>query len=218
MGIAKHITPGTRYHRLTVISIADSVNGKSYSMCRCDCGSTIAVKNVHLRRSNTRSCGCLREEYLRSGPTTHGMSRSIEYAIWRAMRSRCEYPKCVGWKNYGGRGIKVCARWRVFDNFLADMGRRPSATHSIDRIDNNGDYCPENCRWATRVQQAATQRRPTMRLICAFGETDTISNWAKRLNVSRDTLTSRLWRTGSIEDYPGAKLKIFPLPLGVDAV
>lgn len=215
MGIAKNITPGTRFHRLTVISPAMCVNGQSYSLCGCDCGSTTTVKNVRLRREHTRSCGCLRLD--ERSWKTHGMSRSPEYETWRAMRTRCERPSYSGWKNYGGRGISVCERWQIFDNFLADMGNKPSARHSIDRIDNNGDYCPSNCRWATRSQQAESQRRPYERLIYAFGDTDTISNWAKRLGVRRETLTSRVWRTGSIEDSPRSRLRISDIRQTIDS-
>lgn len=81
-----------------------------------------------------------------------------EYWVWVAMRSRCNSPSCAVYKHYGGRGIKICARWDDFDAFLSDMGRRPSDKHSLDRIDVNGDYCPENCRWATQLQQVTNRR------------------------------------------------------------
>lgn len=129
--------------------------------CVCDCGATALVSGNNFRR--TRSCGCLLREHAasldRSHLTTHGMSRSPTWRSWIAMRQRCYDKKQKCWKYYGGRGITVCDRWRFsFANFFADMGERPPGA-SIDRIDNDGNYEPGNCRWATQKQQIANQRK-----------------------------------------------------------
>lgn len=121
-----------------------------------------------------------------------------EFSSWRNINRRCSDPAYQQWKDYGGRGIRVCDRWREsFANFLADMGPRPSREHSIDRIDNSKNYEPTNCRWATRVEQMRNMRRN--RWIEFRGETLLISDWAKRLNVPCHTITMRLSRGWSVE-------------------
>ena len=123
----------------------------------------------------------------------HGKTGSPELSVWIAMRSRCRDSKVQCFNGYGGRGIKVCERWDCeygFENFLADMGKRPSADHSIDRIDNNGDYCPEHCRWSTRSEQA--QNRRSSRMLTMDGKTQCMSAWAKEYGMTRFLLYSRL--------------------------
>lgn len=130
---------------------------------RCNCGSDTIVSAAHLRAGITKSCGCRRRDNRIAPHIKHGeggRSKSAEYRAWIAMKNRCLNPNQDRFADYGGRGISVCVRWlKSFENFLSDMGRKPSPLHTLDRKDNNGDYKPSNCRWATPEQQRANQRR-----------------------------------------------------------
>jgi hypothetical protein len=170
---------GARYGRLTVIEEAPGVGTGPSSSCRCACGAIVTVLNNFLVWGRTLSCGCLkREATVRMGERnrTHGRTGSAEYRAWRGLRDRCTKPRVKNYKDYGGRGITVCPEWSSFERFYADMGPRPSPRHSLDRIDNDGPYSAENCRWAMPVEQLRNRR--TTRRLTYRGQTMTIAAWA----------------------------------------
>lgn len=133
----------------------------------------------------------------RHGGTTQ-TTKSPEYITWSAMRNRCKNPRNERYFRYGGRGISVCDRWGDFAVFLADMGPRPSLDHTIDRIDNDGNYEPCNCRWMTRREQNSNQRHT--RRLTAFGRTQSMSAWAREIGITRESLRDRIAKGMPIED------------------
>lgn len=180
---------GRVYGRLTVIERLG--NGRHYRfLCRCECGKETIVGSSNLY-SSTRSCGCLRDEKRAAALTTHGMGDSTENIIWHNMRNRCNNTHNHAYQDYGGRGIKVCPEWDAsFEAFYRDMGLRPSPLHTLDRIDNNKGYSPDNCRWATWKEQQNNRRGN--RHLEFRGEIKTCAEWSKEIGISPATLCKRL--------------------------
>jgi hypothetical protein len=189
---------GQRFGRLVVDGYVGKVSGnKAAWLCRCDCGRSITVVGESLRRGHTTTCGCLRN--WPKPKEHHGMVHAPEYAVWTHMIQRCTNPARSGYKDYGGRGITVCKRWRdSFQAFYEDIGQRPGPAYSLDRIDPNGNYEPDNCRWATAIEQANNTRYN--RRLTYNGESLTIAQWARRLGMPQETLYARLNRGLPVEE------------------
>ena len=190
---------GLLYGRLTAVERIGSA-----WMCRCACGGSKVVETKQLRSGKTASCGCLFRDVMDARNRTHGLSDDPAYRCWKDMRSRCNTPTDSDYKDYGGRGIKVCERWSQFPNFLADMGPRPEGT-SLDRIDVNGDYEPSNCRWATPKEQARNKR--SNRMIEWRGRKQPLSAWCEEVGIEHSKARYRLqkgWTLDSVfslEDF-----------------
>ena len=159
---------GWRFGRLVALErVGRSPEGRAVWRCGCDCGRTTDVRLNHLRSGDTRSCGCLAAELSGERNRTHGLSGHSLFRTWMTMHARCRDRNATSWKDYGGRGIAVCERWSGpdgFPNFLADMGERPEGK-TLDRIDNDGNYEPGNCRWATPTEQSANRRNSRRRTV-----------------------------------------------------
>jgi hypothetical protein len=195
-----------RFGRL--LAISSNGRDKHYKkrwLCKCDCGNTVTVLRGNLLKGTTRSCGCLRSELLTANKTKHGFSTNATHKIWYEMIRRCFDKKSIGYKNYGGRGITVCEHWLTFENFLADMGERPLKL-SIDRKNNNGNYEPNNCRWATGIEQHNNRRNN--RILTHNGRSLTLTEWSRELEICQTTLSQRIRYGWPIERVLTAAVEI----------
>lgn len=186
---------GRIFGRLTVISkTVKKHHGSFIWICRCECGTEKEIPTGYLTSGDTRSCGCLFGDLMTTLHVTHGDSvgeRTPEYNTWKRIKGRCLNPNNEKFPIYGGRGIKVCSRWlNSFENFLADMGRRPNGKNSIERVDVNGHYEPSNCKWGTAKEQANNTRYN--RNITHLGVTLTVSQWAEKYGIKPNTIIGRL--------------------------
>lgn len=196
---------GQKFGKLTVVAYDKTIKGIPYWNCICECGNTKSIARGHLvnKKIPTSSCGCIQKEYARNRTRTHGDSSrgnvSEEFKTWLRIKERCFNPKCRAYKDYMGRGITMSEEWKdSYETFLNDMGRKPSHKHSIDRIDNNGNYCKENCRWATIKEQNNNQRKNVY--ISIGDKTKTVAQWAEELNKNPKTIYNRLYNGWSAED------------------
>lgn len=193
---------GRRFGLWTVLGISRErtySNGKiRWSwLCRCECGTEKEVSVETLRIGNSKSCGCRRSECTSQMLTRHGQAGTNEYEIWGAMKQRCLNPNNKRWASYGGRGITVCERWLVFENFYADMGAQPQGL-TLDRVNNDGPYSPENCRWTTQEEQRANTRR-TVRVVYN-NKSMNLAGLARLAGLDRRTLRWRLRAGWTVAD------------------
>jgi hypothetical protein len=206
--VATEFVPET-FGRLTTIGpkfqlpVGKKGEYTSRQVCQCTCGKTVTVTVNNLMSGAAQSCGCLSRERASQANTVHGMAKSPEYSIYKSMKKRCMNPNDGSYDNYGGRGIRVCGRWlepdgRGFLNFLEDMRPRPSKTLSIERELVDGDYCPENCHWATKTEQGRNRRNN--HLLTFNDKTQCIAAWAEELGYSPYLIHNRLRRGWSVAE------------------
>ncbi len=201
MGRIKPIEPGSCFWRWTVLEMTSEKAGDGcvkYA-CRCQCGAVRNIKSSKLRAGESKSCGCYSRDMTSQRNKVHGLSRgpdkkkTSEYTSWDSMKARCNNPKHRAYKYYGGRGIVICKRWKDYENFYKDMGSKPTPKHQIDRIDNDGNYDPSNCRWVTRLENM--QNRSTSRTWFILGLSfPNTRSAAKYFKVSQSTI--RVWCLG----------------------
>ena len=183
---------GLKYGRWLVIDTFRNERGKLVGVCKCECGTIRNVEMCSLRKKKPKSisCGCYFLEMMKTRDITHNLSKTKTYGCWRDMRHRCNNAHYSNYKSYGGRGITVCERWDKFENFLEDMGEKPEG-RSLDRIDNNGNYCPENCRWATPKEQSKNMRNNIF--IVYNGKQMLLSELSELSGINRETLKYRIF-------------------------
>lgn len=195
---------GSKYGKLTIVSYDTKKGNSHYVNCKCDCGNTKSIRLLRLKSGETKSCGCIRKELFKKNKkdkTTHGQTGTRLYNIYRSMKSRCYIKKNnKNYHSYGGRGIKICDEWlndfESFYNWSYANGYNDDLT--IDRIDNNGNYEPNNCRWITEAEQHNNTSRNIN--ITYNGETKTLKQWSESVGINYHTLKKRYKMGWSIED------------------
>ena len=193
---------GQKFSRLTVLQRAENnKHGQVMWLCQCECGNVVVVRAHHLKDGHTSSCGCFQKEQATARVAKahkHKMTGTRLYNIWANMKQRCLNPKDNRFNDYGGRGIMVCDEWLIADNFISwalKNGYNDNLT--IERIDNNKGYSPDNCRWATNDEQAHNKRNN--HLLTFQGKTQNVTQWANELKINRDSLHTRIQRGWTAE-------------------
>lgn len=193
---------GQRFGRLVAIKRDTerdcTLHKTNYWLCQCDCGNVVSIRKYDLQH-HTRSCGCEKGKLIRETKEKHGWSRKPLYYVWKSMKARCSNKNLPSYKNYGGRGITVCEEWaddfELFKEWAFSSGYKEGL--SIDRIDNNGNYEPKNCKWSDAVEQQNNRRSVVN--VTYNGVTQSIAKWAREIGVSEATIRNRLKRGLSIE-------------------
>ena len=191
---------GERHGRLVVLGPANiKKRTENYWLCKCDCGNECVVSGSQLKKDGTKSCGCYQKETYGKHAITHGMTKTKLYKRWNSMKQRCQNPNEARYADYGGRGISVCEEWEDFEGFKKWAMENGYEEHlSIDRIDNDGDYCPENCRWVPMSVQAWNKRTTTR--ITYNGETHSLNGWSKKTGLPPSTIRARIDKRWDIKD------------------
>lgn len=173
-----------------------------YWFCRCVCGKEREVSQHQLTSGKSKSCGCSHS----GNHKTHDMCQTITYRSWQYMRNRCNNPHTTQYRFYGGRGIRVCQRWNKFENFLTDMGIRPTKEYSIERKNNDGNYEPNNCHWVNQIEQANNKR--SNNIITFQGKTQTVTQWGRELGIKPKNIFQRLYCGATPEQALNTKLNV----------
>jgi len=191
---------GMKYNKLTVISFDGRRGKQSFWVCKCDCGNETIVNGAKLKNGHTKSCGCFLIERRGKSSRTHGKSHTPEHNVWLTMTQRCYNKNNPSYPDYGGRGIVMCDRWlgdKGFSNFLIDMGSRPSKNHTIERMDNNKIYSPDNCFWDTRYNQNRNKR--SNHWLTVNGRKRLLVDWGNDIGVKGYTIYRRIKRGWPLE-------------------
>lgn len=201
MGTIIDIT-GQIFHHLRVIGLNPDKtnNGVNRWNCECECGNIVVHTSSNLKSGTVKSCGCKFKVLMQEAHQTHGLTGTPTYNIWKSIKQRTTNSNSIDYPNYGGKGITICDKWKdSFENFNADMGPRPSLKHSVDRFpDNNGNYEPINCRWATPEEQASNK---SSNIKYEFnGNIQTLTQIAKQTNIDYENLRRRLKRGQRLDD------------------
>lgn len=201
MGRKKTLIPDKRFGRLSIVAeVGRTKSGDSRWLCECDCGKSCIVVGSNLRSGHTRSCGCYNSELITKRNTKHGSRKTKLYGVWNGIKSRCYRPNVNGYSNYGMRGISMCAEWKdsfeAFEKWAFSSGYEEGL--SIDRIDVNGNYCPENCRWATSEMQVNNKRNSIH--IDINGESKTLGKLSTETGIPYATLYGRYVRGVSVDE------------------
>lgn len=192
---ARRDLTGQKFGMLTALQFVEGGEGRTKWKFSCECGEITIKSSSDVLSGRSTSCGCFRRANATRLATSHGESKQTpEWIAWISMKTRCSTPSDTSYPNYGGRGITVCERWEnSYENFLEDMGRRPSSVHSLDRKDTNGNYTPDNCKWSTRVEQNNNRRNNT--ILTFRGRSQTLTQWCSELHISPKTVRSRIVRS-----------------------
>jgi hypothetical protein len=197
------IKENQKFGRWTAIRFDKQTAVACFWWCKCKCGTERSVRSGDLRNGASVSCGCYSREVTSKIRKTHGQSlpdaalRS-EYKTWKGIKSRCYRKTSSDFYLYGARGIRVCKRWKnSFENFIKDMGKKPSPVHSIERKNNNGNYTPKNCKWATVTEQANNRRNNSR--FCFNGQNLTLAQWSKKLGIPASCLYDRIFRNWTLK-------------------
>jgi hypothetical protein len=194
--------PGQRYGNWTVVGLDRTDGHRTWWNVICDCGNATTIRSDSIRLGGSGKCLSCQSNELKKINTRHGQSNSVTWRSWKSMRERCAIPTSSAYPNYGGRGIEVCARWEIYENFVADMGERKDGM-TLDRIDPNGNYTPENCRWATAKQQSRNKRKTVF--LTANDQTKSLADWAEERGVRHITFYKRYdagWSDDAIVNTP----------------